>query len=120
MKALAEYVSELAPMLGQLEAVVASGQTTGGAKLFEWRIRARIVDEKLQLAAKPAVPPDPERGQPALLAPQFAFGNRAAGNARAALPHVTALRRALDAGRVPAALEEARMISHFVIAGDID
>jgi hypothetical protein len=114
MTTLAAYVIEFAPLLAQLEAAAAAGDTASGGKLFEWRIRARLIDEKLRLAAKPAVPPDPEEAVPGILAPQFAFGDKAANCARSALPHVTRLRSALEKGRVPVALEEARAIDRLV------
>jgi hypothetical protein len=115
MTTLAEYVTELEPMLWQLEAAAAAGGSASGGQLFEWRIRARLVDEKLRLASKPAVPPGEGNQLPGLVPPQFAFGDHAAKNAQSALPYITVMRQALEKGKVPLALDQARAIHRLIV-----
>ena len=118
MTNLADHLLELAPLLVSLEAAVATGgeiPSASPAQLFEWRIRARILEDKLYQAAKP---PGREKSEEEKAtergAPPPVFSEQAAGQARLALPKATALREALQNKRLKVALDAAWMVARAV------
>ena len=111
MITLAAFVSELAPLLEQLEKAVASGDSASGGQLFEWRIRARIIQEKLHQAAKPPVVRNPDEDVEEA-APLFSL--KTMGKAQIALRHAVGLREALHNRHLKVALEAARTIDRLM------
>lgn len=114
---LAAFMSELGPLISQLEAAVAAGDSVlaSAGQLFEWRIRARILQDKLyQVAKPPGAAKSGEEIQDVIVAP--VFSSKAADQARAALPQAGALRDALQNKRLKLALDAARAVERMVIA----
>ena len=112
---LAEYLLELGPLLKQLEAAVASGgdvPSAGPGQLFEWRIRARILEDKLYQVSKP---PGREKTEEELALqtspPPPVFSDAVVSKARMALAQVNGLREALQNKKLKVALSVARMVA---------
>jgi hypothetical protein len=116
MLSFAKFIPELPALLEQLESVVAAARAEGASNMqwFEWRIRARLIEEKLQQTAKP---PNPSSDiEPLPGATIIPFDEAAAEIARQAIPHAAGLRAALQNRRMQTALESARRITR-VLAG---
>jgi hypothetical protein len=113
---LAAFVSELPGLLKQLEsaAAAAKGVAASDTQWFEWRIRARLVEEKLLQTAKP--PRATSDIEPLPGSTARPFDEVAAAVARTAIPHAAGLRAALQNRRLPAALDCARTIDRLLHA----
>ena len=109
---LAAYLSELTSLLEQLETSVAAGESASGGQLFEWRIRARILEDKLTQAAKPPVELTPEE-EAARDKPARTFSSESTDRAQQALPHASGLRAALQNRKLKIALLSARAIERL-------
>ena len=113
MTTLAAYISELGPLVEQLEKAVAAGPVELSAgQYFEWRIRARLIEDKLYQAAKPPGAPRPEEEDQILKVPVFSEPVKV--QAKAALPMSAALRDALQNRRIKLALDAARGLARAV------
>jgi hypothetical protein len=111
---LAEFVSELPALLQQLEAAVGAAKRvpSSDTQWFEWRIRARLIEEKLQQTAKP---PNESSGiEPLPGSTILPFDEARASMARQAIGHAAGLRVALQNRRIEAALDAARHINRLL------
>ena len=120
MTTLAVYLSELTPLIQQLEAALKAGEETliAPARYFEWRIRARILQDKLFQAQKGPRAADFEEEIVDALPAVPVLPSITVGQAKAALPFVGTLREALNARRVKVALDAARAVERLVCAAD--
>lgn len=111
---LGSYISELPALREQLESAVAANRAEGASdtQWFEWRIRARLIEEKLQQAAK--APNSQSDIEPLPGSTAIPFDEAKAAIARQALPHAAGLRVALQNRRLKTALENARMIDELL------
>lgn len=112
MTTLADYLNELGPLIEQLEQAGTAEISAG--KFFEWRIRARHIEDKLYEAAKPVsvARPDAEVEDVVIKPPMFK--GDVVPQAKAALAHAGGLREALQNKRVKIALETARALARSV------
>lgn len=110
MMKLADYLSELWPLVKQLEAFAATGESAQGAQLFEWRIRARLIEDKLQQAARPPRELGEGEEPPEVLPTPPKFTPETLALAQRALGHANGLREAIHNRKVKVALEAARAI----------
>ena len=112
MTKLATYLSELGPLLQQLEA--ASDTNLSAGQWFEWRIRARLIEERLYTVTKP--PGGAKSGEEAEILPvPPAFDEDTIETARHAVPASAALREALKSKRLKVALGAAREVARVVL-----
>lgn len=109
---LAAYLSELTSLIEQLDAAVRTGDAASGGQLFEWRIRARILEDKLTQAAKPPKEQNPESEEEPEK-PAISFSTQSMTRAQQALSHASGLRAALQNRKWKAALESARAIERL-------
>jgi hypothetical protein len=111
---LVEFVSELPALLKQLEAAVGAAKRvpSSDTQWFEWRIRARLIEEKLQQTAKP--PNEYSDIEPLPSATILPFDEERASTARQAIGHAAGLRVALQNRRIEAALNAARQIDRLL------
>ncbi len=114
---LADYLSELWPLVAQLEAFVASGEVAEGPRLFEWRIRARLIEDKLQQAARPPRELGEGEEAPEVLPTPPKFTPETLDLAQRSLGHANSLREAIHNRKVKVALEAARAIVRLISAG---
>ncbi|HEY3740470.1 MAG TPA: hypothetical protein VGL53_11530 [Bryobacteraceae bacterium] len=114
---LGSYISELPTLREQLESAVAANRAEGASdtQWFEWRIRARLVEEKLLQTAKE---PNPQSDiEPLPGSTVLPFDEAKASIARQSLPHAAGLRVALQNRRLKTALDHARTIDGLLSGG---